>query len=60
MGRREQPYDCAQNSNRPDLQKKQQKKSSIVRPTIEPKKQLSLGNEFQNSKLTQILPSTPT
>ncbi len=64
-GRREQPnqwlrtYDRIQHSNRPDLQKKQRKKNSIVRPTIEPAKQPSSSNEFQNSKLTQISPSTP-
>jgi hypothetical protein len=65
-GRREQPnqwlrtYDRFQHSNRPDLQKKQRKKSSIVGTTIEPlaAKQPSSSNEFQNSKLTQISPLT--
>ncbi len=31
-----------------------------TRPTIEPAKQPSSSNEFQDSKLTQISPSTPT
>jgi hypothetical protein len=40
-------YDCIQNSNRPDLQKKYRKKSNIVGPTIEPAKQASSSNDFQ-------------
>ncbi len=65
-GWREQPnqwprtYNRIQHSNRYDLQKKQGKKSNIVEHTIETAKQPSSGNEFQNSKLTQILPLTPT
>jgi hypothetical protein len=64
-GRREQPdqwlgaYDRIQDSNRPDFQTKQ-RKSSIVEATIEPAKQPSSNNEFQNSKSTQISPSTAT
>ncbi len=38
--------------------KKKQRKKSI--PTIEPAKQPSSSNEFQNSKLTQISSSTTT
>jgi hypothetical protein len=68
-GRREQPnqwplaslaYHRIQHSDRPDLHKKHRKKSSIVGPTIEPAKQPSSSNEFQNCKLTRISPSTPT
>ncbi len=52
-GQRKQPnqwlrtYDRIQHSNRPDLQKKQRKKSNNVEPTIEPAKQPSSSNEFQ-------------
>ena len=58
-GRREQPnqwprtYDCSQYSNRPDLQKKSRKKSSIVGTIIKQVKKLRSSNAFQNSKSTQ-------
>ncbi len=34
------------------------KRSSIVGPNVEPAKQASSSNEFQNFKLTQISPSS--
>jgi hypothetical protein len=47
--------------SRPDHQKKQQKKSIIVGPTIELAKQPSLSNGFLKSKLTQkSSPLNPT
>ena len=58
-GRREQPkqcpqtYDLIQYSNRPDLQKKAQKKNSTVGTHIEPAKQPNSSNTFPNSKSTQ-------
>ena len=48
-----QTYDCIQYSNKPDPQKKSQKKSSKSAPIVEPVKWLNLSNTFQNSKLIQ-------
>ena len=46
-------YDRIQYSNRPDLQKKSQKKSSIVGTIIKQTKKLKSSNAFENSKSTQ-------
>ena len=60
LGRREEPnqrprtYDRIQYSNRPGLQKKSRKESSIVGTIIKQAKKLrSRNNAFQNSKSTQ-------
>ena len=52
-GRREQPkqyprtYHCIQYSNRPNLQKKSRKTSSMSEPMVEPAKRPNASNAFQ-------------